>query len=165
MNQLKLNKLTLFPENIPEELKDLNQWVVYRLVEKPGKEKPDKIPYQTNFSKASVINPKTWCSFAQALASYQKKNFDGIGFVFTKDDPYTGIDFDGCVNPETKVIEPWAKDWIDKFASYTEFSPSRTGTHTIVKGKLPSDKGIKKGDYEIYDWGRYFTFTGAIIEP
>ncbi len=161
-----MNKPILIPENIPEELKKRRQWIVYRFEKKPGKEKPDKIPYQTNeVYKASSTNPKTWCSFEEALAAYETKGFDGIGFVFTKDDPYCGIDFDSCVNPETKAIEPWAKEWIDKFASYTEYSPSGTGTHTIVKGKLPSGKGKKKCDYEVYDWGRFFTFTGDIIDP
>ncbi len=164
MKQLELNKTSLFPENIPEELKVLKQWVVYRLVKKPGKEKPDKVPYQINFNNASVTNPKTWCTFEQALEAFQEKNFDGIGFVFTKDDPYSGIDLDNCINLETSTIEPWAKDWIDKFQSYTELSPSKTGTHTIVKGKVPSEKGKKVGDYEIYDHKRYFTFTGNIME-
>ncbi len=165
-NIQNLNKPNLIPENIPQELKDLNQWVLYRLVKKPGKEKPDKIPYQTNgIYKASTTNPKTWCSFEDALVAYETKGFDGIGFVFTKDDSYTGIDFDNCVNPETKTIKPWAKEWIDKFASYTEFSPSMTGTHTIVKGKLPSEKGKKKADYEIYSHSHYFTFTGDVVDP
>ncbi|GAX60918.1 hypothetical protein SCALIN_C15_0060 [Candidatus Scalindua japonica] len=164
MNQLELNKSTLFPENIPEELKTLNQWVVYRLEKKPGREKPTKPLYQANGKKASSTNPETWCTFEHALEAFQKKNFYGIGFVFTKNDQYTGIDFDDCINPETKTIKPWAKEWIEKFESYTEYSPSRTGTHTIVRGKIPSETGIKKGDYEIYDHARYFTFTGDIID-
>ena len=163
MNQLEADKSTLLSENIPEELKALDQWVVYRL--EKVKDRLTKPPYQVNGYKASSTKPETWCAFEQAFEAYNKKNFDGIGFVFTKDDPYTGIDFDGCVNPETKSIESWAMEWIVKFSSYTEFSPSKTGTHTIVKGKLPCEKGIKKGDYEIYDHARYFTFTGDVIEP
>jgi putative DNA primase/helicase len=146
---------------IPEELKELRQWVVYRLEVVKGR--LTKPPYQTNGYKANTTNPKTWCAFDEALDAYKQKDFDGIGFVFTEDDPYTGIDFDHCVDPETKAIEPWAMEWIDKFDSYTEYSPSKTGTHTIVKGKLPCEKGIKKGDYEIYDHARYFTFTGDVI--
>lgn len=159
----ELNNPVLIPENIPEELKALNQWVVYRIEEINGR--LTKPPYQTNGKKASTTDPETCCTFEQALEAFQEKNFDGIGFVFTKDDPYTGIDLDDCVNPETKAIESWAMDWINRFSSYTEFSPSKTGTHTIVKGELPCEKGIKKGDYEIYDHARYFTFTGDVIVP
>jgi hypothetical protein len=157
------NKQRLFPENIPEELKAPKQWVMYRLVKKLEKDKLEKVPYQTNAVKASTTNPKTWCSFEQAVEAFEEEGFDGIGFVFTKDDPYCGIDLDTCVNPDTKVTESWAKEWSDKFESYTEYSPSGTGFHTIVKGKLPAKTGKKVGGYEIYDWGRFFTFTGNIF--
>ncbi|MDP6250144.1 MAG: AAA family ATPase [Candidatus Pacebacteria bacterium] len=161
----KLNKPSISVESIPEELKACNQWVMYRLMKKPGKVKPDRVPMRANFSNASVTNPKTWCSFDDAVSALKKKNFNGIGFVFTGEDPYCGIDMDSCVNPKTNIIESWAKDWIDKFASYTELSPSGTGVHIIVKGKLLSEKGKKKEDYEIYDRKRFFTFTGNIISP
>ena len=161
----KLNKPSISVESIPEELKACNQWVMYRLMKKPGKVKPDRVPMRANFSNASVTNPKTWCSFDDAVSALKKKNFNGIGFVFTGEDPYCGIDMDSCVNPKTNIIESWAKDWIDKFASYTELSPSGTGVHIIVKGKLLSEKGKKKGDYEIYDRKRFFTVTGNIISP
>jgi hypothetical protein len=163
MKEQKLNKPVLFPENIPEELKALKQWVMYRLVKKAGKDKLEKVPYQTDGVKASTTNSKTWCSFEQAVEAFEKEGFDGIGFVFTKGDPYCGVDLDNCINVEENIIEPWSMEWIEKFESYTERSPSGTGIHTIVKGKLPSEKGKKKGDYEIYDWGRFFTFTGNII--
>jgi len=143
----KLNKPSISVESIPEELKACNQWVMYRLMKKPGKVKPDRVPMRANFSNASVTNPKTWCSFDDAVSALKKKNFNGIGFVFTGEDPYCGIDMDSCVNPKTNIIESWAKDWIDKFASYTELSPSGTGVHIIVKGKLLSEKGKKKEDY------------------
>jgi putative DNA primase/helicase len=162
MNQLNQNKSTLLPENIPQELKALKQWVLYRIKEINGR--LTKPPYRANGRKASSTDSKTWCTFEQAVEAY-KKGFAGIGFVFTEDDPYCGIDFDHCVNLETKVIESWAMEWIGKFASYTEYSPSGTGIHIIVQGQIPSEKGIKKGDYEMYDHARYFTFTGDIIEP
>ncbi len=164
MKTVERNKSALFPENIPDELKALKQWVVYRLEKKPEKDKLEKVPYKTNAVNASTTNPKTWCSFEQAVEAFEEEGFDGIGFVFTKDDPYCGIDFDHCVNLETKVIESWAMEWIGKFASYTEYSPSGTGIHIIVQGQILSEKGIKKGDYEMYDHARYFTFTGDIIE-
>ncbi len=161
-DQQKVNKPKLFPENIPEELKALRQWVVYRIDDRKGK--LTKVPYQVNGRKASSSDPDSWCSFKQALGTYQTKGFDGIGFAFTENDPYCGVDFDDCVDPETKAIESWAKEWIDKFSSYTEYSPSMTGVHIIVKGKLPSKSGKKRGDYEIYDHSRYFTFTGNVID-
>ena len=71
----KLNKPSISVESIPEELKACNQWVMYRLMKKPGKVKPDRVPMRANFSNASVTNPKTWCSFDDAVSALKKKNF------------------------------------------------------------------------------------------
>ena len=114
----KSNKLN----RIPEELKELRHWVVYRLKDVNGR--LTKPPYQTNGYKANTTNPKTWCTFDEALGAYKTKEFDGIGFVFTKDDSYTGIDLDYGISIESNTLEPWAKDWVEKFQSYTELSPS-----------------------------------------
>jgi putative DNA primase/helicase len=48
-------------------------------------------------------------------------------------------------------------------SSYTEISPSKTGLHIFVKGKLP-DQGRKRDRIEMYDSGRYFTMTGKHLE-
>ena len=156
------NNSFLIPENIPQELKELRQWVVYRLEEVNGR--LTKPPYQTNGEKASTTDSETWCTFEQALEAYNKNSFDGIGFVFTKEAEYIGIDLDKCINLESNTLEPWAKDWVERLQSYSERSPSKTGVHIIVKGKLPSESGTKKGNYEIYSHSRYFTFTGETID-
>lgn len=84
--------------------------------------------------------------------------------MFTKKDPYVGIDFDNCRDPETGEIDEQAKKYIDRFNSYTEVSPSGEGVHIIIKGELP-EGGRKKGIYEVYEAGRYFTMTGNTIRP
>ena len=82
---------------IPEELKALPQWVVYRLVWNGERKKYDKIPYQINGNKAKTNDPSTWTTFKNVLNAANGGKFDGVGFVFTKDDPYCGIDFDACL--------------------------------------------------------------------
>jgi len=57
------------------------------------------------------------------------------------------------------VIEPWAREIIDRLQSYTEFSPSGTGLHILVRGNLPPG-GNRKGRVEMSDSARYFTMTG-----
>ena len=111
---------------------------------------------------ASVTNPNDWGSFDSAVRRLKKGGVDGIGFVFTEDDPYVGIDLDGCRDVKTGRIKPRAQKIIDRFDSYTEVSPSGTGIHIIVKGRLPG-KGINTGKIEIYDKGRYFTITGDLV--
>lgn len=149
---------------IPSELKQLAQWLCFNLEGPNQKGKWTKVPYQINGDyKASSTNPKSWNTFqnvyfhACALGS-----FDGIGFVFTKQDPYCGIDLDNCVNPVTKEIAPWALRWLELFrGAYMEFSPSGTGIKIFTKAKL-SCHGRKVGDIEIYDQARYFTVTGNV---
>lgn len=149
-------------ENIPAELKARPQWVVWRMETRDGK--PTKIPYnpaKLNM-KARANEPGTWGSFEQAVRVFKRGSFDGVGYEFSADDSYTGIDMDKCRDPETGEIEAWARAIIDRLRSYTEISPSKSGVHIIVKGKLPPGRK-KKGQLEMYSDGRYFTMTGVLL--
>ena len=85
--------------NLPQEIRNYTQWVLWRLEPNPKKpKKPNKIPYQVNGSKAKSNDPGTFSTFDKAMASYQTGNYTGIGFVFTKDDDFCGIDFDHCID-------------------------------------------------------------------
>lgn len=147
---------------IPDELKDRAQWVLWRYEHRPGQHKPTKIPYNARQPqrRADATNPSTWSPFALALARYEERACDGIGFVFSEDDPYTGIDFDGF---DPNDVPPWTYEQLRSLNSYTELSPSRRGTHTIVRGQVPGPRR-RKGGVEMYDRARYFTFTGWHIE-
>jgi putative DNA primase/helicase len=111
-------------------------------------------------SNASSTNPETWGTFDQAVVRYQGHGLDGIGFVVTKNDDYVAIDLDGCRTPESGEIQLWAQAIIDRFASYSEVSPSGTGIRLFVKGTLPPG-GRKKGAIEVYDTSRFVTVTGC----
>ena len=151
-------------KNVPDKLKACKQWVCWKYVANPTKpKKPKKRPIDpTNGKSADVSDPDTWATFKTALKRYKKGDDDGIGFVFTKNDPYVGIDLDNCRDTKTGKIKLWAREIINDFASYTEISPSGSGVHILAKGKLPG-KGKKVGDIEMYDQGRYFTVTGETI--
>jgi primase-polymerase (primpol)-like protein len=153
--------------NIPDELKTRPQWVAWRYEERDGKQ--TKIPKNPRTGgNAEADNPSTWASMQEALIATERYGFDGIGFEFSKDDPYCGIDFDKCFDPDSGELEPWARKYVELFSSYTEISPSGTGLHVIAKGKLPfregkKGTGRKKGKFEVYDRERFFTFTGNIF--
>lgn len=57
------------------------------------------------------------------------------------------------------MIEPWAREIVDRLQSYTEISPSGRGVHILIKGRVPPG-GNKKGKVEMYSQARYFTMTG-----
>lgn len=136
--------------SIPEDLKRLPQWVVHR----------DKVPHNPRTGyRASVTNPATWCTFEDACAAANTGGFSGIGFVFTGNDPFVGVDFDHCITDGQ--LNPWVEQQLRRLESYTELSPSGTGLHVICRGKLPG-KAVKNCQAEMYDRGRYFTFTGNI---
>ncbi|HDR3896739.1 phage/plasmid primase, P4 family [Bacillus cereus] len=146
---------------IPTELKNLPQWVLWRKEERNGKF--TKIPYQFNGEMAQANNRRTWSTFATAVKFYLEGDYDGIGFVFSRQDNYVGIDLDTCC--VDGKLNTFATEIIDTLDSYTEFSPSGNGIHIIIRGGLPQSvlgtgrKNTKHG-LEIYSYGRFFTFTG-----
>jgi putative DNA primase/helicase len=157
--------LPVNPEGIPEALKALAQWVRWRQKLRKDKEKPAKIPVSLVTGEAAKTNdPSTWGTFEQAWSyyhSHRDRGIEGLGFVFTKDDPYAGIDLDNCRDPETGELSSFAQEVLSRVKSYTELSPTRTGLHIIVQGKLPG--AAKTDEIELYDERRYFTFTGAAL--
>ena len=148
-------------DSIPAELRSLRQWVGWRLVHVPDRKKPTKKPLNPRTGElASTTDPATWGTFDDALVC---PGSDGVGFVFTANDPYVGIDLDECRDTKTGALDQIASDIIARLASYTEVSPSGTGPHVIVRGMLPGT-GRRRGSIEMYAEGRYFTMTGARLE-
>lgn len=144
-------------ENIPKELIEHDQWVAWKYEERNGK--VTKPPYDPKTGKrASHNDPSTWGTFKDAVKALDK-GFDGIGFVFTENDPFCGIDLDDCRDSTSGKIATWALKIIKKFDSYTEVSPSKTGLKIFIKGRLPGG-GIKTKHIEVYDKLRFFTVTG-----
>lgn len=151
------------PGTIPAELLDLPQWVTWRMELADGK--PTKVPYSpATGHKASTTDPGTWGSYEQAVWAAASRGHAGVGFVFSADDPYVGVDLDHCRDPDTGAVEAWALEIVRRLDSYTEVSQSGTGLHIIVRGELPP-RGRKKGPIEMYMSGRFFCMTGRVLEP
>jgi putative DNA primase/helicase len=161
----------------PAELAARAQWVDWKLIQKRTDAKPTKIPYDAKTGRAaSSTDPKTWASLEAALERFGQGGYDGVGYVFAEDDPYTGIDLDHALS-DAGELEPWAQPIVKAFASYTELSPSRTGLHIIIRGKVPDGQGhlvkLRKtplwredahpeAAIEMYSSGRFFTMTGEV---
>ncbi len=165
--------------NIPEELKALNQWVNWAGIWNAEKEKFSKPPMRANGRNASSTKPKDWTTLEKSLAALGRAGvykdnagerhhvtLDGIGLAGLGRTPYTGIDLDGCINPETGEINPAARKIVETFDSYTEISPSGTGIRIFIKAEKPPSWCANKSDpsratdIEVYDKGRYLTVTG-----
>lgn len=153
---------------IPERLRHHAQWVNWKAIFRDGKEV--KLPVQPTGAAASSTDPATWCRFDQLATT----GFSGVGFVFSMDDPYIGIDLDGCRDPQSGTIDDWAAEAIAKLATYAEVSPSRSGVKLIGTtdlswtnpNKVAVDApghGGKSAGVEVYDRGRYFALTGKVL--
>lgn len=167
---------TLAKSEIPQEIINRRQWVLWKLVElidkdtgeksideKTGEIKTTKVPFQINGKKAVSTLSSTWTSYDNAIDTLNKGIYNGVGYVLTEGDPYTVIDLDDCVN-EGKVT-PEALTIVKALNSYTEFSQSGNGLHILVKAKKPGNrsKNPEKG-IEIYSESRFIVMTGNHVK-
>lgn len=148
-------------DNIPLELRQRLQWVVWRY-ETLANGKLTKVPYTPAGTHASVTDPATWCDFVTACEAARAVNMSGIGFVLTHGDPYCIIDLD---NKLDKPID--ADEWkvheriLNAFPCYTERSVSGRGYHIVFRGTLA--QGRRRGNVEVYSAERYMAFTGDVV--
>jgi KaiC/GvpD/RAD55 family RecA-like ATPase len=156
-------------EKIPAALRACPHWILWRLVQRDGKE--TKFPMQVNGKAAESNNPATWCEFT-ALEPWIGGDV-GPGFVFSADDEFCGIDLDGCRDPDSGEVAEWAKEILRMMDTYAEISPSLTGIKLFLRGSMPNGMGRKQNkvpgavklvskapQVELYDRGRFFTVTG-----
>jgi hypothetical protein len=141
----------------PQELRNLNQWVCYRLETRD--DKTTKPPYVADGSSrlADKTNPADWRSFTEAT-SQDAAVYSGAGFCLALGGGVTFLDLDHCVDPVSGEIADWALQLTREFPSYWETSPSQNGLHCWCWGTIP-DNG-KSGSLEMYGSGAYGTVTG-----
>lgn len=143
---------------LPESLRESDQWICWREQERDGK--PTKVPITPKSGAfASSTDEQTWTALEDAIEYAESGNAAGIGFVFTSDDPFVGVDLDDCRDPEAGTSDETAQDVINRLDSYTEVSPSGAGYHVLIKGELPEGRN-RRGSFELYDTARFFTVTG-----
>ena len=149
-------------DHIPSELRDCAQWVRWRYVGPENR----KVPFDCNGGQqASSTDPATWSTFQQAIG-FGFEHFNGVGFVFTSEDDFAGVDLDRCIDESGQLV-PEAQAIIDKLNSYTEVSPSGRGVKVFLRGSLPESAGSGRKrpaktfkGIEAYHARRYFTVTG-----
>lgn len=153
---------------IPPELTELPQWVVWRLEERDGK--PTKVPYNSARPslRASATDPSSWGSYELAVEVAERRpGIDGIGFVTTADDPFTGVDLDGVIG-ESGSLKPGVAEILARLRSYTERTPSGRGLRVWVRAELNGGRRRTSrtpwgGEFEVYNRDRYFTVTGEHV--
>lgn len=153
-------------ENIPSELRALNQWVAAG---------SDKIPINPRTGqRADPANPATGGTFAEAIHAGMKH----VGFILGANDPFTIVDlddpFERCVKGVKTPIKEGDPDFQDalqraerhtkiyeSFNTYAELSQSGRGVHLVMTGNIPC--GVRRDKVEIYSTERYMIFTGNVL--
>ena len=149
-------------DTIPDALKIVPHWVCWKW-EQDAQGDLKKPPFNARSGmRASHSDPLSWSSFADGQAAYETGRYAGVGLVLTPNLGLVVIDIDHCIDAEG-TIDPKAQAVIAFLETFGEFSPSGTGIHLFVSGKIPGS-GRKRGSYEMYEDKRYITITGHHIE-
>lgn len=146
---------------IPAELKNKNNWLVWKrtIDKRTGKEK--KTPYNliTNEIGGHTTKEK-WTSYEKALFAVEFGVFDGLGFALSEQDNLTFIDIDNCISEYGELSE-LAEEVLEMFKeTYIEISQSERGLHIICKGSIPAGFNNQEKGLEMYSNGRYIAITG-----
>jgi len=159
---MKPTALPVKLEGIPSELKEINAWVMWKLVQrtKPNGDKVwAKMPMTVDGKAASSTNSATWASYGDVVDTLiMGEGFDGIGLVLGGD--LHGIDLDDCRDPQTWVLSDFAQEVLARVQGYAEVSPSGTGIKIFTRTNLDQGRTKKEVGIELYKDGRYFTVTG-----
>jgi hypothetical protein len=128
---------------------------------------------------AATDDPSTWATHDEAAWWAGSQHGDGCGLVLgiADDECVCGIDLDRCRDKTTGELAPWAQAVVDRFATYTEISPSETGVKlffTTASADLPAVEALFDGKFgrafkngsgehppaiEVYRGRRYFAIT------
>lgn len=120
----------------------------------------DKRPRQIDGTPASVTDPSTWASFAEASAAARDRGWN-VGYMFG-DGVHFFVDLD---NKDPRVT---THPWLDRFAgAATERSLGGYGWHiygTISDSVIPEHSCKRKDHTEFYTADRYGIVTGIDLQ-
>lgn len=163
----------------PKLLRDLNTWLVWRLVKNSDEKKPRKVPFYVSGTPRQGVqggpeDRARLSDYATAVAALATGNYTGLGLAIFADCNVVALDFDHCV--KDGVIDPRIESLVA--GTYTEFSPSGTGLRAFMGGTLASKKdnvlpkdrnedgSRKDGSFDVEFFGNsgFVTITGHITD-
>ena len=150
---------------VPQELKELPNWGLFRKEWDARKGKYNKYPINAKTGELAKSNdPSTWTSFTHAVEKVNQYGAAGLAFFIQP--PYMLIDLDHCFEDIQRVKgcdhENEVADFIDRTQSYTELSVSGEGIHIITKGNFPGPKR-RHNNVEMYPEERFVALTGNVF--
>jgi putative DNA primase/helicase len=161
-------------ENIPPELAERRQWVLWKFEwpePKPGKPAPKKwakVPYYVSGGRrtgdqGSDRDRGRLVTLEIARKAFEVGAWDGVGFGFLPGDGLVGIDIDAAIDTETGEVSQRCLGIVGScLSTFTELSPSGTGCHIIGYGV--AERSAKSNDIgvEMFCGSQFFTVTGRL---
>lgn len=157
--------------HVPDELRDLKGWLVWKFVQKPGEDKPRKVPHYTNGErrqgKAGSENDRLFLTdFEGARQVAVRKGYDGVGLALMPEFGIVALDFDDCVT--NNEPHPDLNDLLS--TTYAEISPSGKGLRAFFRcepGQFSNRKSHKREGFEfgfeVFCTRGFVTFTGNVL--
>lgn len=153
---------------VPEPLRAIPGWLIWRYQHFEGEAKPRKIPYWADGTRRHGVqggpqDRDRLSTFVAARDAAIRLGFDGVGFAPLADFGYTFLDFDNCVDVHGNVPKE-IEQIVDR--TYAEYSPSGKGIRAALKGDLGNHKSHATPDqygFETFSSNGFVTFTGNIL--
>ncbi|GAB5442072.1 MAG: hypothetical protein Fues2KO_24210 [Fuerstiella sp.] len=137
--------------NIPEELKNVRQWVA-------------RIPNSKRGMKGWNTR-ENWRTYDEVVS-------DGKAPIFVTADNYVAFDFDNVVGPDGEIPE-YVRKIVESVDSYTEYSQSGNGLHIVARVSVEESKfqSIRAGSkthkdsgFEFHPRNQPLFVTGDVFE-
>lgn len=159
--------------HVPDELRDLKGWLVWKFVQQPGEPKPRKVPHYITGERrqgkaGSEADRRYLTDFEHARETAVRKGYDGVGLALMPEFGLVALDFDDCLNVTTKALHPEVADIVAN--TYAEISPSGAGVRAFFRCESGMYRNKKSHKREGYDFGfevfctrGFVTFTGNVL--
>jgi hypothetical protein len=115
---------------VPQAMKHLPQWLTW------SGDPTRKQPFISGTLKPARTNDaQTLVDYKVAADNIQhERGYKHLGFLPAND--IVGLDIDGCRDPQTGEIKPWAQGFLDLLPhTYVELTPSKTGLRPWIRAE------------------------------
>lgn len=153
----------------PEQLRNLQGWIIWKSEHHEGEKKPRKVPYYVNGVRRHGVNGSKedrdmLSTYDEAVKAATTFEAAGVGLALMQDFGITALDFDNCIDAEGN-IDPIVEELTVE--TYSEISPSGKGVRAFVIGDLGNYKSPTTPDqfgFELFSSKGFVTFTGNVTE-
>lgn len=152
--------------NVPDAMKSLKNWCVFRTKYNPETERQDKFVISPTDGKwAKTNDPDTWVDFETAIKYAEENDCAGLSFALDGKCGITCIDLDKSISKDGNLTESAEKLTQELADTYTETSVSGNGIHIFVADDIlrktyKNRADLPDGEIEVYDSGRFISMTG-----